>query len=155
MGCRSSGENLNFIFSLEGPFWTIILRLVVGSVEVVGFSLFSVKEKRSSVENRGLGGKPSHRMPGGTGSTSGAARRPVRSSPQSPGFSAVVALFGGLSLSVTWTHTSLEPTGVFHTQGSVSLLKMELHPLLYIPSDPVDPNWHPRLPFPSLWHTPL
>lgn len=45
VGCHSSGKNLNFIFSLEGPFWTNILRLVVGSMEVVGFSLFCVKER--------------------------------------------------------------------------------------------------------------
>lgn len=38
MGCHSSAKNLNFIFGLKGPFWTNILKLVVGSVEVVGFS---------------------------------------------------------------------------------------------------------------------
>lgn len=56
MGCHSSGKNLNFVFSLEGPFWTSILRSVVGSVEVVGFPLLCGKEKRSCVGNHKLGG---------------------------------------------------------------------------------------------------
>lgn len=66
--------------------------------------------------------------------------------PRSSGFLAFVALFSGLSLSITGTDTGFEPS-VFYTRGSVSLLKMEPHPSLYIPFDPLDPNWYPYLPF--------
>lgn len=52
-------------------------------------------------------------------------------------------------LSVTGTYAGPEPTEGFHSQGSVSLLKMKPHPSLDIPSDPTGQNWCPYLPFSS------
>lgn len=46
------GKSLNFlIFNLEAPFGASILKLVVGSVKVVGCSSFCLKEKRGFVGN--------------------------------------------------------------------------------------------------------
>lgn len=57
------------------------------------------------------------------------------------------ALCGGLSLSVTRTYAGPEATEGFHSQGSVSLLKVKPRPSLDIPSDLTGQNWCPHLPF--------
>lgn len=57
------------------------------------------------------------------------------------------ALCGGLSLYVTRTYAGPEPREGFHSQGSVSLLKMKPRPSLDIPSDPTGQNRCPYLPF--------